>query len=84
MIEQFERAAGFTREDSPEQKLDKMQACSWGPRPKSQSSAPLFAALLSLPIERYPPLNLSPRSRRRRRWRRWRGQVEALAKRSRC
>ena len=51
VIEQFESAAGFTREDTPEQKLDKMEAVLVGGPEQRAASAPLFAALLSLPTE---------------------------------
>ena len=37
VIEQFERAAGFTREDTPEQKLDKLQAVLAGDEAHSPS-----------------------------------------------
>jgi len=45
VIEQFERAAGFAREDTPEQKLDKLQAVLAGSEQRIAESAPLFAAL---------------------------------------
>lgn len=80
IIEQFQRAAGFAREDAPEQKLDKMQALLAGSEVQIAEAAPLIAALLSLPAERYPPLILSPHKQkektRRRSWIRsnsWRG-----------
>ncbi len=59
-IEQFEFAAGFARDDTPEQRLDKMEAVLAGSAAEITEFAPLFAALLSLPTARYPPLNLSP------------------------
>jgi predicted ATPase len=60
-IEQIEFAAGFAREDTTEQKLDKLEAMLVGSQLQRTEAAPLFAALLSLPINRYPPLRLSPR-----------------------
>ena len=82
VIEQFERAAGFTREDTPEQKLDKMQGRARGKRSsRSPSPRPLFAAMLSLPTDRYPPLNLSPQKQKEKTLEALAGQVEALAQR---
>ena len=58
VIAQIELAAGFAREDTAEQKLDKLEAILVG-REQRAESAPLLAALLSLPTERYAPLGLS-------------------------
>ena len=80
-IEQLERAAGFTREDSVEQKLDKMQAVLAGDERQVAQTAPLLAALLCLPIERYPALNLSPQRQKEETLEALASQVEALAKR---
>ena len=75
VIEHIERAAGFTREDGVEAKLDKLDSLLGGtpsPSPKSspargedlgegdQKSRALIASLLSLPVERYPALGMSP------------------------
>ena len=81
VIEQFERAAGFAREDTPEQKLDKLEAVLAGSDQPVDDSAPLFAALLSLPTERYPPLNLSPQKQKENTLEALATQVEALAQR---
>ena len=80
-IEQLERAARFSREDTPEQKLDKMQAVLAGRKEQIAESAPLFAALLSLPTERYGPLNLSPQKQKEKTLEALALQVEALAQR---
>jgi predicted ATPase len=80
-IEQLERAAGFTREDSVEQKLNKMEGVLAGDKHVVAAAAPLFAALLSLPMERYPALNLSPRKQKEKTLDALAGQVEALANR---
>ena len=79
-IDQFERAAGFAREDRAEQKLDKLQAILAGNAQQVAESAPLFAALLSLPTERYPPLKLSPQKQKEKTLEALAGQVEALAR----
>jgi class 3 adenylate cyclase/tetratricopeptide (TPR) repeat protein len=79
-IDQFERAAGFAREDRAEQKLDKLQAMLAGSAQQIAESAPLFAALLSLPTERYPPLKLSAQKQKEKTLEALAGQVEALAR----
>ena len=64
VIEQIESVAEFRRDDSPEQKLDKLEALlKLGEQPIAQIAA-LFANLLSLPTERYPPLNYSPQKQK--------------------
>ena len=60
IVEQLERTAGFERDDSPERKLDKLEAVLVLSADERPSVTPLFAALLSLPIDRYPPRMLSP------------------------
>jgi tetratricopeptide (TPR) repeat protein len=60
LIEQLTRACGFDRHDSPDSKLDKLEATLRLDPAKSPGVAPLFAALLSLPIDRYPARMLSP------------------------
>ena len=73
-IEQFELAAGFAPHDPPEQRLEKMEAALKDSAASLPEIAPLFAALLSLPKERYPPLQLSPRKQKEK-------TLEALASR---
>jgi tetratricopeptide (TPR) repeat protein len=81
VTEQIEAVAGFTREDTPEQKLDKLEAVLVGSREQRAESAPLLAALLSLPTERYPPLKLSPQKQKEKTLEALADQVEALAQR---
>jgi len=64
ITEQIELAAGLTRQDTPEQKLDKMEAVLVGDPAQRAAAAPLLAALLSLPTERYVPLDLSPQKQK--------------------
>src|SRR5262249_19377178 len=65
-IAQLERAAEFNADDTPEQRLDKLEALLAIDASRIQAVAPLFAALLSIPFgERYPPLALSPTQQRR-------------------
>ena len=55
-----------------------------GPEQRAEA-APLFAALLSLPTERYPPLKLSPQKQKEKTLEALAGQIEALARSaSRC
>ncbi len=81
IIEQFEFAAGFAREDTPEQKLDKMEGVLVGSAEQIAEAAPLFAALLSLPTERYPPLKLTPQKQKEKTLEALVGNIEALAQR---
>src|ERR1700760_4535304 len=62
-ITQLERAAGFETEDTPEAKLDKLEALLTAGSPTDEDLA-LLGDLLSLPTERYPPLAFSPLRKR--------------------
>ena len=79
-ITQLERAAGFRREDTAEQRLDKLEAVLAQATNDLGEAAPLLAALLSLPAgERYPPLNLTPQKQKEKTLRALVAQVEGLA-----
>ena len=66
VIGQMERAAGFAHDDSPQAKLDKLDAVL-APTSTSIQGAALFAEMLSLPNDgRYPALDLAPEQRRQR------------------
>ncbi|MFY9601984.1 MAG: adenylate/guanylate cyclase domain-containing protein [Pseudolabrys sp.] len=66
-IAQLERAAGFKADDTSEQRLDKLEAVLAIAASRVQDTAPLFAALLSIPLgDRYPRLALNPAQQRRR------------------
>src|SRR4029077_19031895 len=66
IIGQMERAAGITRDDMPQTKLDKLDAMLAQISTSAQDAA-LFAELLSLPNDgRYPALELTPEQRRRK------------------
>jgi class 3 adenylate cyclase len=80
-IEQLEFAAGFARDDTAEQKLDKMEAVLVGSAAQIAESAPLFADMLGLPIERYSPLNLSPQRQKEKLLDALASQVGTLARR---
>jgi predicted ATPase len=65
-IGQIERAAGFTRDDTPQSKLDKLDALL-GQSSTSARDGALFAEMLSLPNDgRYPALDLTSQQRRQR------------------
>ena len=81
IIEQFERAVGFSRHDNSDQKLDKMQALLAVSEAQLAEASPLFAAMLSLPVDRYPPLKLSAQKQKERTLEALVGQIEALARR---
>jgi class 3 adenylate cyclase/predicted ATPase/ABC-type transport system involved in cytochrome c biogenesis ATPase subunit len=81
-IAHLERAAGFKADDTSEQRLDKLEAVLAMGASQVQAVAPLFAALLSIPLgERYPPLALSPTQQRRRTLAALLDQFEGLARR---
>ncbi len=82
-IAQLERAAGFRREDTADQRLDKLEAVLAQATNDLREAAPLLAALLSIPAgERYPPLNLTPQKQKERTLRALVAQVEGLAART--
>ncbi|UCD68915.1 MAG: AAA family ATPase, partial [Betaproteobacteria bacterium] len=66
MIEQLERVAGIARNDGTDAKLDKMERALKPGTSSLSEVAPLFAAMLSLPTERYPSLKLSPERQRQK------------------
>ena len=66
-IAQLERAVEFRSDDTSEERLDKLEAYLAIPSPRVQEIAPLFAALLSIPVgDRYPKLPPNPAQQRRR------------------
>ena len=79
-ITQLQRAAGFRREDTVEQRLDKLEAVLALGTNEVNEVAPLVAELLSIPTAgRYPPLDLSPQRRKEKTLRAKVAQVEGLA-----
>ena len=80
-IAQLERAAGFKADDTSEQRLDKLEALLAIAGSRVQDTAPLFAALLSIPFgDRYPQLVLNPAQQRRRTFAALLDQFENLAR----
>ncbi len=79
-IGQIERAAGFTHDDTPQTKLDKLDALL-AQSPTSPHDAALLAETLSLPNDgRYPALELTPQQRRQKTLEALVLQVAALAR----
>ncbi len=67
IIQRLERVAGFTADDGPEARLDKLEATLARSSDKTRDTAPLLSALLSLPGEdRYGALDLTPQQQRER------------------
>ena len=66
IIGQMERAAALAREDTPQAKLDKLDALL-AQTSTTKQDATLFAEMLSLPNDgRYPTLDLAPQQRRQK------------------
>ena len=80
IIGQMERAAGFLYNDTPQQKLDKLDA----PLAETSTSiedAVLIAEMLSLPNDgRYPALELAPQQRRQKTMEALTTQIETLSR----
>jgi class 3 adenylate cyclase/predicted ATPase len=80
-IDQLERAARFEPGDTPEAKLDKLEALLAESSSTDEDLA-LLADLLSLPTERYPSLALTPLSKRQKTLEALLRQLVTLAERS--
>jgi tetratricopeptide (TPR) repeat protein len=79
-IAQLERAAGFRREDTAEQRIAKLEAVLAQGTNDLSEAVPLLADLLSIPTgDRYPPLNLTPQKRKEKTLHAQLAQVEGLA-----
>jgi class 3 adenylate cyclase/predicted ATPase len=79
-IAQLERAAGFRREDTDEQRLEKLEAILAQGTNDLREAVPLLADLLNIQTgERYPPLNFTPQKRKERTLLAQLTQVEGLA-----
>ena len=80
VIGQMERAAGFVYDDSPQTKLDKLDAVLADTSTRMEDAA-LFAEMLSLPNDgRYPTLDLEPQQRRQRTLKAVTSQLAGLAR----
>jgi class 3 adenylate cyclase/tetratricopeptide (TPR) repeat protein len=80
IISQMERAAGLAHDDSPQAKLDKLDALLAQSATSAQDAA-FFADMLSLPNDgRYPALDLAPELRRQRTLEALTSQLAGLAR----
>jgi len=65
VINRLQRLFEFKREDSPEEKLGKVERIMEQYNFSLEEMVPLFASLLSIPLlDRYPPLNLTPQKQK--------------------
>jgi len=81
-IAQIERAADIRSDDTPDQRLDNLEALLALSTSQVQAVAPLIASLLTIPTgARYPPLALNPVEQRRRTLLALIEQLEGLARR---
>jgi class 3 adenylate cyclase/predicted ATPase len=80
IIGQMERAAGFAHDDTPQARLDKLDALLAQTSTSAQDAA-LFVEMLSLPNDgRYPALALSPELRRQRTLEALTAQMQVLSR----
>jgi class 3 adenylate cyclase/tetratricopeptide (TPR) repeat protein len=80
IIGQLERAAGLARDDTPQTRLDKLDALLAQASTSAQDAA-LFAEMLSLLNDgRYPTLELAPQERRQRTMEALTARLEALTR----
>ncbi|MGC2076530.1 MAG: AAA family ATPase, partial [Xanthobacteraceae bacterium] len=81
IITQMERAAGLLHDDTPQQKLDKLDALLAQTSTSIQDAA-LITKMLSLPNDgRYPALELTPQQRRQKTLEALATQMETLSRR---
>ena len=79
-ISQLERAAGFQRDDTVEQRLDKLEGVLSQGTNDLGEAVPLIAHLLSIATgDRYPALDLSPQKRKEKTLSALIAQVEGLS-----
>jgi class 3 adenylate cyclase/predicted ATPase len=80
-IAQLQRTAGFEREDTPGDRLDKLRALLSPASPPDEDVA-ILAELLSIPTgDRYPPIALTPQRKKEKSFDALVRQLEALARR---
>jgi class 3 adenylate cyclase/tetratricopeptide (TPR) repeat protein len=81
-LAQLERAADFRRDDTDEQRLNKLEEVLVRGTNDLSEAVPLLAELLSIPTgNRYPPLSLPPQKRKQKTLHAHLTQVEGLASR---
>ncbi|WP_051310533.1 BTAD domain-containing putative transcriptional regulator [Bradyrhizobium sp. Cp5.3] len=82
IISQLERAAGFRRDETDEQRLDKLEAVLAPTTNEARDAVPLIANLLSVTSARHPPLNLTPQKRKEKTLQALLARLEGLAARA--
>ncbi len=80
IIEQLQHAADFRQDDNVEDKLDKVERLLRATLEGESEDLSLMAALLALPSERYPPLNMTPQRQKLQTIALLVSQLEALSK----
>ncbi|MEE8187877.1 MAG: adenylate/guanylate cyclase domain-containing protein [Kiloniellales bacterium] len=81
IVEQLQDAADFRQEDTSDEKLDKLERLLGDTGEDGSDARPLLAALLSLPTERYPPLDMTPQRQKLQTIAVLVAQIEELARR---
>ncbi|MGH7275187.1 MAG: BREX system ATP-binding domain-containing protein, partial [Nitrospiria bacterium] len=67
VIDHLQRLLEFRREDSPQEKLNKLERVLEQYGFSLQETVPLFASLLSLPLpDRYPPVTMTPQRQKQK------------------
>lgn len=66
IVSEIESAAGILPDDPADLRVDRLEAHLASVFDDAVEVAPLFAALLDLPLDRYPPLEMSPLRRKQR------------------
>ena len=80
IIDQLERAAGFARDDTPADKLAKLEALLGIADSEPEAAVRLIADLLAVPTgESYPPLELAPEQKKAKTSQALLAQLEGLA-----
>jgi class 3 adenylate cyclase/predicted ATPase len=64
LISQIGHVARFARDDDADTMLDKLEAVIAEGTSEPEKAAPLIAAMMSLPVERYPPLDMNPQQQK--------------------
>jgi len=83
MIAHLENTAGLKSEDTPETRLDKLEAVISAPGSDVDAAMPLLAALLSIPTDgRYPEIELTPKRQKERTFEVALDHLERLARRT--
>jgi class 3 adenylate cyclase/tetratricopeptide (TPR) repeat protein len=79
-LEQFEFQAGFSRDDAPDERLNKLEASLVGTEAQRAEAAPLLAAALSLPNDRYAAIKVTPQRQKEQTLEAIAGQIGARAR----